>query len=752
MQAAAPRRALGMAVPTALSLAVWAAGSAAVLRHVLLADDFVSAEIRRHGLVSQLLATLAAFAVPYLAIGLVAAWTARGLVRLAMRRPAPLGAREAWVGAGIVGASLGAAGLFALVERPANFAGIFWQRGGAFREVHRTAEALATPEGVAWVAGLAGTVLLAAASAGWWRHAKAGSRKASVVTAAVALAALASASLARRPERAVDPARPNILVLVVDSLRPDRVDGSARALRTAPRLASLFHSAVRFTDARTPCALTYPAIASLLTGLHPAHHGIRHLYPEHAARELADRSLARHLEQQGWATTAVGGYCATPLRELAFGFGSQRTPRSEVDLIVSAVALRGHPWLPAVLRRPWMRTVWPQMRTAIEGANPADLADEAVAAWARLPEPFFEIVFFDNPHLPYVPAWPDSLRDPTYDGPNRYTLLSGGLVEQVREGEAATVPRGSDVERENAVDLYDGAVRSVDRAIGRILDGLREDGLAEQTIVLLLADHGENLLDDGGPLGHGEAMERDGSTHIPWWIVWPGRLEPRAVTDPVLLTDVAPTILDLIGLPPMSGVDGVSRSAQARGRAGPPERPALFETGMWFFAREAVDRLDETGRALAYPSFIEGLLTMEPGDPPHVVVAEAYREAVVRAKHRRLEHGPWALTYIPRDDGASFRLFRRDLDPAFRRDLSEVEPEMRRAMIARFYEEARRLGESEVLPESVLRDRFFSRAAPNPTISAPASEIQAPTRRGSVSVKTNSMSVVPAGTGTTMRP
>jgi hypothetical protein len=334
------------------------------------------------------------------------------------------------------------------------------------------------------------------------------------------------------------------------------------------------------------------------------------------------------------------------------------------------------------------------MRTAVEGSNPADLALEARAVWARLPEPFFEMVFFDNPHLPYVPAWPDSLRDPSYEGPNRYTVLVGGLIEQIREGETATVPKGSDVERRNAIDLYDAAVRSVDRAIGDLLVRLDRDGLADRTIVVLVADHGENLLDAGGPLAHGEAMERDRSTHVPWWIVWPGRLEPRVVSEPVLLTDVSPTILDLLGLPPIPGADGVSRAEPARGRPGPPEKPALFETGMWFFAREVVDGLDPGGRALAYPSFLEGLLTVEPGDPPHVVVAEEYRKVVVRAKHRRLEYGPWALVYVPRVDGPSFRLYRRDLDPWLTEDVAGSEPDALRDMVRRFHEEMRAVGEA----------------------------------------------------------
>jgi hypothetical protein len=70
----------------------------------------------------------------------------------------------------------------------------------------------------------------------------------------------------------------------------------------------------------------------------------------------------------------------------------------------------------------------------------------------------------------------------------------------------------------------------------------------------------------------------------------------------------------------------------------------------------------------------------------------------VRAKHRRLEWGPYALTYRPRTTGAAFSLYRRDLDPGLTQDLSAEEPAKKRELIAMFYDEARRLGETEVIP------------------------------------------------------
>jgi arylsulfatase A-like enzyme len=687
------------AAPVVLALAAWGAGTAAVLRHVLLEDDFVSAEIRRHGVLPQLVSTLFELAIPYLVLGLVAAWLARGLAKLAQDRPeSRLVRHEPWIGAGIVAVGGATAAIITAIDRPAAMAGLLWRRGGIARAVQLGLERALSPTPLFAAAALGAATLAGFAFAGWWKSSSRGGRRAALITVsslALVVPILVFAPRLRRGFHHVsDPERPNVLLVIVDSLRPDR----ALDPLVAPHLAALAARSVRFRDARTPCALTYPAIASLLTGKHPVHHGVRDLYPDASTRDLGKDTLPRALGRAGYRTIAAGGYCATALRELDSGFMVQCTPRSEVDLIVSSVAFRGHPWLPGVLPFPWARTLLPQLRSAVEGSHPGDVTQEAVTAWRRARGPFFLTVFYDNPHLPYVPVWPDSRRAPGYAGPNRYTVLSGGLVEQIHEGESGAAARSSEVERENARGLYDDAVRSVDRAIGRLLAKLDRDGLTENTIVVVLADHGENLLDDDGALSHGEAIERDRSNAVPWMIAWPGRLPPRDVPAPVLLTDVAPTILSLLALPALPDGDGIDRAPAARGIGTDPDRPALFETGMWFVARESVARLDPSGRGLVYPDFDQGLLGMEPGDPPHVVVAPEQRAALVRAKHRRLEWGPYALTYRPRTTGASFSLYRRDLDPGLTRDVSAEEPAKRREMIATFYDEARRLGDAEVIP------------------------------------------------------
>jgi hypothetical protein len=240
----------------------------------------------------------------------------------------------------------------------------------------------------------------------------------------------------------------------------------------------------------------------------------------------------------------------------------------------------------------------------------------------------------------------------------------------------------------------------VDRSVGRLLRSLAAEGLDRRTVVVVLGDHGENLLDAGGPLAHGEAAERDRSPEIPVVVRAPG-LSPAVLEDPLALYDLTPTLLELAGLPVPSGLEGRSIAARLRGGPALPERPVLMETDLWWLARDTVDRMDPSGRGLTYPRLDERLLAIEPGDPPHIVVAPKWRDAVLRAKQRRLDLGPWTLTYLPRTTGGSLRLYRRDLDPWLTRDLAATEPARLGEMTALFYRELTRLGEQHFLePEA----------------------------------------------------
>lgn len=127
---------------------------------------------------------------------------------------------------------------------------------------------------------------------------------------------------------------------------------------------------------------------------------------------------------------------------------------------------------------------------------------------------------------------------------------------------------------------YDAEVVHADHVIGALLNELRRLGVYDKAVVVLLSDHGEGL-GDHGETEHGMLLYRE-ALHVPWMLKLPNNAEAgRAVQEPVGLTDVLPTLLDLLGLPVPQDLDGRSRRPWILGAETeqlPPPRPILAET------------------------------------------------------------------------------------------------------------------------------------------------------------------------------
>jgi arylsulfatase A-like enzyme len=174
-----------------------------------------------------------------------------------------------------------------------------------------------------------------------------------------------------------------------------------------------------------------------------------------------------------------------------------------------------------------------------------DLALEWLAGLGsrRARRPFFLWVHHFDPHEPYAPPAEFLERFPP-------------------------APPGGRAER--AVAAYDGEVAFADRELGRLLGGLDLLGVGEQTLVVVTADHGEGLLQHG-LMGHGHHLYEE-AVRVPLVLRWPGRIRPGTKLEgPVELVDVAPTLLELLGLPGLTGqVQGASLAGALRAGAALP--------------------------------------------------------------------------------------------------------------------------------------------------------------------------------------
>ena len=326
-------------------------------------------------------------------------------------------------------------------------------------------------------------------------------RQAAVV--AVAVAAAAALVLARRPPAPPPPhpgASPNVLVITVDTLRPDAL-GFVAGRNPTPAIDRLAREGFAFPSAVAPAPLTLPSHAALMTGLLPRRLGLR---DNGQVVPAGPRTLAEAFKARGYATAAfVSGY------PLDSAFGLDRG----FDLYDDALAPGGG----GDLER-----------------NAGGTVEPAIGWLARARAPVFAWVHFYDPHYPYEP--PAGYERPGLRGP------------------------------------YDGEVAFVDEAVRRLVDAFaaRGDGLT-----VFAADHGESLGEHGEGT-HGFFIY-DSTVAVPLVFRWPGRVRAGTSAAGARLVDVAPTILDLLGMPAEAGIDGVSVRAALDGGALPAE-PAYVET------------------------------------------------------------------------------------------------------------------------------------------------------------------------------
>ncbi len=229
-------------------------------------------------------------------------------------------------------------------------------------------------------------------------------------------------------------------------------------------------------------------------------------------------------------------------------------------------------------------------------------------------------------------------------------------------------PDAADVRQIQA--LYDGAVTSVDDAIGHVLAELDRLGLAERTIVVVTADHGETVFDDGRGQGHGDHLFGDEGTHVPLIVVDPRSGAARARHEGAIVRDVdlAPTLYELTGVPAPADVDGRSLAPALRGQPIAP-RVAYAETELWF--TEDIPGLAPELR-MPYP----GLIGLTELDARHeIVMRKAIQPITLMARHRMVRDERFKLVYVPTRLGPRWFLFDTEKDPHERDDVSAAHPE-----------------------------------------------------------------------------
>jgi len=310
----------------------------------------------------------------------------------------------------------------------------------------------------------------------------------------------------------------NVLIVLVDTLRADHLGHHGYPRDTSPRIDQFAENATAFMNHYSQAPRTGPAVASLFTGLHPLSHGaINPLSRWNAMGTLASEktTLAEILEGAGYENHGIVG---NPNVSPRFGFG-QGFDTYEV--------------LP-------------------DNTSP-DLSD------LPLDEPFFAYLHFMEPHSPYQAPKPydDLFTDPQYSGP---VDGSHGQLDRIVAGKLSL----DDADKGHLVALYDQEIRNFDKQFGELLDQLDERGLSDRTIVVLVSDHGEELLDHGSAL-HGYTLYEE-QLHVPFVIHDPRSDRSRVIRGRTQHVDLLPTLLDLLDIEHKADLPGRSLAETVTGQ------------------------------------------------------------------------------------------------------------------------------------------------------------------------------------------
>lgn len=351
---------------------------------------------------------------------------------------------------------------------------------------------------------------------------------------------------------------PNVLIYIIDALRADHLSCYGYERPTSPAIDALAAEpgAVRFTRAYSPATWTKPVAASLLSGCYPPAHGVRW------RSDLFIRAVPRLpeiLQGAGYHTAAVSTI-GNVSSVLGFGIGFDHFIDLYKDPTLAGqreVSNTGA-WklyfeqdttvvLPLAEDVNQRAMQWLSERARSETGPSAGHQSTTLPIYQPTASPWFLFLWALDPHDPYYPpAGFDRWRDPGYTG------RIDGSAESVRR-----VRTPADVQR--LVDLYDGEVAYVDQQFGQLLDHLRAAGQYDDTLIVVAGDHGEAFGEHGdfvhGHLAYEEVM------HVPLVIKFPAGM--RVAGGPVdalaQLTDIAPTVLDALGLGHLAGdMQGVS--------------------------------------------------------------------------------------------------------------------------------------------------------------------------------------------------
>lgn len=433
---------------------------------------------------------------------------------------------------------------------------------------------------LALITALSPTLLIS-----WWMLTTMGKRAIIGLTATASACALVMGLLIEPTQVSASNHKPNIIVIGIDSLRPEYLNSE----ELMPNLSNLLAESAVFPEVYTPLARTFPSWASMLSGLHPMENGAR--------TNLIDPNLVRREMMMTWQLRVAGYHTVLATDERRFsnidesyGFDTVIGPQAgAADFVLGRMA--DLPFVNLLASTEFGGLLFPHLynnRAVDRLYRPAQFVEHLGEELAHgYPEPLFLATHLCLPHWPYF--WADS-RAMDEEGQISSVMqssLSGGLTNLDQDSP----------EFRNTL-VYESALSEVDRQIAILLESLRVSGHLDNAIVVILSDHGEGIgwpeeslaaLEDptlpyGSKqiMGHGNNVFALVQNHAFMAFKRYGEAQYTAGYRPQRFFnyDLKPTLLDLINLPSSNAVSGISMAAWIIDPVlDELDRPLFLETG-----------------------------------------------------------------------------------------------------------------------------------------------------------------------------
>ncbi len=416
----------------------------------------------------------------------------------------------------------------------------------------------------------------------------------------------------------------NLLLITVDCLRSDHVSFYGYDRITTPNIDELAKESIVFENVISTIPRTHPSFASIFTAKYPHNHGVRFMGNKLSKENL---TLAKILQNEGYYT----GANAVELNKTGLDQGF-----NEFNPISRRIVNK--------LRRGIRRIIKPS-----EKVFPAEEITRDAIKWIakNKNKNFFLFLHYMGAHWPYQapPSYEnyfdDSQDDHIFNNLDHGKISRGDLIFN------NSLPQS---QIRHAIAHYDGCIRYIDSKIKEIIDFLRTEGIFDETILVITADHGESLGENGYYFQHGEFLY-DVTLKVPLIIRVPN-YTPRKIDSQISNIDIMPTILDLMKVGYSSRFDGRSTLD-------------LINKGDSYTFREYA--FSESGRSV----FRQNKKTKLTG---------------IKGKWRSIRTRQWKLICIPNEKENEFELYNLLDDPYEANNIYGKEPSVERELKEKLFD------------------------------------------------------------------